>query len=414
MFVLFALFETGQVYTGRIPKSQPTLSKPSLREHLYASVKQSFDGFSDSVGVFTLALPFSILAEFFSREDGVQYKDFRVAGWVLAYIMSLAVWLYRIGRLFRRVDTYRLVGGSDLSTDKKVKKEFTFLLLAVSSFPGLFFLFFLVVISLVFRYVGDMTYPLFNFLVPFRFEDFWDDICGFSYKSDEIWLAVVAFVLILWCVLREFILAIGAELTKRRIRQRQTVAQAPQPTIARVFSVLDKRVRADPKYQTWALVLGLVDAIVVGVWTWIIFYRYNHYRRQLLDYANSGNKNTWSLGQVFALASVIPIGIGFLRGMCPLIWYCKLVFLFIHSRFVKAKAKRHHQRQGQDYSLCQTLVGRHNPEEIRDTGFCAMGILNFLFVILGEVVSWLEKQIDLLASSGQERYEILAKIYYGA
>ncbi|KEZ39300.1 hypothetical protein SAPIO_CDS9983 [Scedosporium apiospermum] len=306
MFVLFALFETGQVYTGRIPKSQPTLSKPSLREHLYASVKQSFDGFSDSVGVFTLALPFSILAEFFSREDGVQYKDFRVAGWVLAYIMSLAVWLYRIGRLFRRVDTYRLVGSSDLSTDKKVKKEFTLLLLAVSSFPGLFFLFFLVVISLV-----------------FRFEDFWDDICGFSYKSDEIWLAVVAFVLILWCVLREFILAIGAELTKRRIRQRQTVAQAPQPTIARVFSVLDKRVRADPKYQTWALVLGLVDAIVVGVWTWIIFYRYNHYRRQLLDYANSGNKNTWSLGQVFALASVIPIGIGFLRGMCPLIWYYK-------------------------------------------------------------------------------------------
>lgn len=202
MFVLFALFETGQVYTGRIFKPQPTLLKPSLREHLNTSVRQSFDGFSDSVGIFTIALPFSILAELISRGDGMQYKDFRVAGWVLAYIMSLAFWLYRIGMLLDCVDMYRLVGGSDLPTDRNVKNGFTLLLIGVSPLPGVLFLFSLIIISLIYRYAVDTTDPSLSFLVPFRFEDFWDDICGFSYKSDEIWLAVVVFVLVIWCALR--------------------------------------------------------------------------------------------------------------------------------------------------------------------------------------------------------------------
>lgn len=287
----------------------PTGKRPIMRL-LYDSVKASYSGFSDSAAVFALVLPAAILTHnFASGTPTVWTKDLLLQYWILLYSNLVCLWLVRLGACIRRLEDTR----RNEDPTKRVRKP-TILskwLMYMSFTVGILTL----VIMLIWFHANDGKRP-------YKFESFWDDVCDFQYSLPIRTLVIAASILAGYCFVRGF--SMGAVASWLARRQRRGTG-SPIPLIhgkrRRTFDVhFDKlRILADirqnsPTYRTFADVLGIMDVLFLGIGAIVALYFYGSYRSELFDISNVGNfRDGWTLGQVLAISTLMPILIEFLH-----------------------------------------------------------------------------------------------------
>ena len=250
----------------------------------FATAKASLNGFSDSVAVFSIALPFAIITGYSGGDLRTSaWKHFVLVLWVASYALCVGVWFYRADACIRLAErakrraTHR-GGPRDQSQQPSLTRRIT-LFFSGSSF------FFLLLILIVFHLYGDR-----GMSSPFHFETFWDGVCGFE-RLMPLWEVIVAFSLMMgYGALRVGVVELAA---------RFTVTERP---------------------QHWKRILGMLDVVVFGAESTAILWCFYKRREELsISVGIKSFRDGWGLGQILALCSLLPVFLGFIHKFCELV-----------------------------------------------------------------------------------------------
>ncbi|KAH8586964.1 hypothetical protein B0O99DRAFT_694996 [Bisporella sp. PMI_857] len=282
----------------------------SLLRIIYSSVKDAFDGFSDTIVVFNLALPVALLVHYFagSRLRLMFRKDLLLAGWFVACSLSSSLWAYRVGACLRRIQK-KLSSNSDNDAHynqrpprRRTKST------SVSEFLVFASLHLICVFAIFIYFYSRYQGP--------GFEKYSNTICDFQYTLTESNLRKTLIILVACCavrVLTPFLVRclIGQGKERNFNREHQHASHEEKRKFHRS---LDRWERNNPIYRCASDTLACLDMVIFAGGTWTLLVFYWRFRNELLTIQNkSWFLDGWSLGQVLAISAVLPILIGFLR-----------------------------------------------------------------------------------------------------
>lgn len=310
-FIVF--LESCHVLRGHDPSTRrrKRWPKPGSRLHtIYESVKDSFDGFSDTIGIFNLALPIAVFV-LYALAKGLKLvfrKDFLLAGWIVAGSLAASLWTWRIAAGLRRIelqleaDAYSATHSSHKPRRRPSKTMLVSGVLVCFSVPLI---------------LGAASYIYARFTrPPFRLEEYSDSICKFRYSLTDKNLLIVLGSLGAYLALRCLVLVvsrccIGREKREEWEHQHQHSSNKER---LRFNKILESLERDDPKYRRNADILACVDLFMYGSGTITLLIFYEIYRFQLLEILSKNwFKDGWNLGQVLSVSAIVPIVIGFFR-----------------------------------------------------------------------------------------------------
>nr|XP_036575608.1 uncharacterized protein CTRU02_14398 [Colletotrichum truncatum]KAF6782211.1 hypothetical protein CTRU02_14398 [Colletotrichum truncatum] len=316
VYSLIALVEASR-QLGRSQHQHQQIGRPKKKKStrpinkLYQAAKESFSGFSDAAAVFSFALPFAIIAHYFTAGSPiVTSKDIALVLWILAYSSYVSVWLYRIGACIRRVERAKAEAEAALSGQKpQSNKKYTLATAVIIGFatPGLVVL----LVAAIFAEVGD-------YFKPFKFEEFWDGICssGHTFPQKDAYICIGC--LVAYCLLRtivvDFVLSCLSRRERKRVPQfdKSLSREQRKQRLKLLRNIYSFFRRKDPRYRKATDVLGMLDIVILGVGSGVILRLYWSYRMELSETTGVHPfKDNWGLGQVLALSTLIPVMIGF-------------------------------------------------------------------------------------------------------
>ena len=281
---------------------------------LFATVKASFSSFSDSAAVFSLALPCAIFYSYMAGDvrDSAR-KDLVLELWVLVYALCVCVWFYRVGACIRRAE--RVKNPRPRSRKRSLATGFVLSLSALA---------FLLLVAFLVVYHTSSTLSS-----PFKFEKFWDDVCGYG-NLMSMWQVIVAGgLLVLYCGVRVVVGVLAPYTLPRETEHSPGPQRHHYPTAANgagwkkrtgKIKELYWVTEDDPRHRRWANRLGMLDVVVLGGGSGAILWYYYRQRDQLsLSIGINSFRDGWTLGQILAVSSILPILIGFVHTFGELI-----------------------------------------------------------------------------------------------
>ena len=156
-------------------------------------------------------------------------------------------------------------------------------------------------------------------------------MCGYG-RLMSLWQVILAAGLLVgYCGLRVFALGVVTHYMLRR--QTKHILGPPQryyyPSAANVAEWKKKTRKiqelywaaaSDPRYRCWANFLGMLDVVTLGAGSGAILWYYYKQRDQLsASIGISSFRDGWTLGQILAVSSILPILIGFVHTFGELI-----------------------------------------------------------------------------------------------
>ncbi|KAF6806946.1 hypothetical protein CSOJ01_08520 [Colletotrichum sojae] len=295
---------------GYAPPGQPHPPGPhrsSFWVRLYRTTKQSFNGFADAAAVFSLALPFAIMTHHITSDTiMINSKDFILQLWVSLFSTCVSVWLYRIGACIRRVERAKL-------DQRRSKKQTLMTAIVLSlSMPGF-------VILVVFLHI-------FRNKMPFKFDAFWDDVCDNGEILTRRYVMIAAGILVGYCLIRAVVVEAVISCLASRGKKQILLPNGP-PVSAQERRRRFQRLRnfyqniryRDTRYRRWMNFLGLFDIVFLGVLSTGILVYFHLFRQELSRRTGMDlfAKN-WTLGQVLAVSTTIPVVLGFGHSLIPM------------------------------------------------------------------------------------------------
>jgi hypothetical protein len=194
-------------------RRQKRWPRPGSHLHaIYESVKDSFDGLSDTIGVFNLALPIAVCVQY-ALAKGLKLvflKDFLLAGWIVACSLAASLWAWRITACLRRIES-QLVPDVSIGTNHSQRTRRHKGVLIISILLGFSAL---IILAATIYIYSHFTTP------PFRLEEYSDNICNFGYSLTEKKLPFVLGAMPIYAVARSVVLAalrycVGKKKAKR-------------------------------------------------------------------------------------------------------------------------------------------------------------------------------------------------------
>ncbi|KAH7395540.1 hypothetical protein BKA64DRAFT_708935 [Cadophora sp. MPI-SDFR-AT-0126] len=312
-YSLVVLLEGCHVLRGHDPKDPPPKRWPrpgSLLHAVYESVKDAFDGLSDTIGVFNLALPVAVCVQY-ALAKGLKLvfrKDFLLAGWIVACSLAASLWTWRIAACLRRIES-QLESNFSNGTHPFLRTRHRKGTLIISMLLG--FSAALILLGSIYIFIR-FTRP------PFRLEEYSDNICNFGYsltgKNLLAVLGAMAGYAVFRCAISTILRwCIGREKQKDWERQHKSANNKDKSIFKRKLKSLK---RNDPQYRRNVDFWACVDLILFGACTITLLVFYEIYRFQLLKILGKNwIKDGWNLGQVLSVSTILPVAIGYLRGL---------------------------------------------------------------------------------------------------
>ncbi|KAF6839538.1 hypothetical protein CMUS01_04248 [Colletotrichum musicola] len=262
----------------------PGPPRSSFWVRLYQTTKQSFNGFADAAAVFSLALPFAIMIPHILADAiMINSKDFILQLWVSLFSTCVSVWLYRIGACIRRVERAK-------RNQRRSKKQTLMTAIVLGfSIPGF-------IILVVFLHI-------FRNKMPFKFDAFWDDVCDNGEILTRRYVVIAAGILLGYCLIRTFVVEAVMSCLASRGKKQILLHNGPinAQERKRRFQTLRNYYQTirykDERYRNWMNFLGLFDIVFLGELS----------KRTGVDLF----ADNWSLGQVLAASTMIPVVLGF-------------------------------------------------------------------------------------------------------
>jgi Sec-independent protein secretion pathway component TatC len=316
-YSLIAFFSAFK-YLGRTsPRNYDPLkhaSSPSLFGDIFTTVKLSFSGFSDGAAVFSLALPCAIFYNYVAAGNirVTSRKDLILELWVLVYSLTICVWFYRVGACIRRVERAKeraMYHGQEGRQSRKRTLATAFVL----SFSVVAF------VALVI-FLGVYHYQVGSPVSPFEFEQFWDDFCGYGAIS-RLDVIIGLSILAGYCAVRIIISGVIIPWVIDRHSKRFLGNGGNHPLNGKQRAQMFRRVRelhnifkTEPRYRRWADILGVFDILAFMVGSAVMLWYYYKQREQLSKSIGARSfRDGWSLGQILAVSSLLPVLIGFVH-----------------------------------------------------------------------------------------------------
>ena len=311
-YSLIALLGAWKYRSTKKPPHRPPPPRSWFGD-LFATVKASFSGFSDSAAVFSLALPCAIFYSYVAGDvrDSAR-KDLVLELWVLVYALCVCVWFYRVGACIRRAERAKheaTHGGGPRHRSRKHSLATGFVLfLSVIAFAAL----------VAFLVVYHISSALSS---PFKFEKFWDGVCGYG-RLMSMWEVILAASLLVgYCALRVCVLDVVTRYMVRRQKNRipgpHGYPKANDREWRKKMRKIPELYRAaarDPRYRRWANILGMLDVVALGAGSVVILWYYYTQREQLsISIGIKSFRDGWTLGQILAVSSILPVLIGFVH-----------------------------------------------------------------------------------------------------
>lgn len=311
-------------YLGRTePRGRDPLKYPSSRSlfsDVFTTVKLSFSGFSDGAAVFSLALPCAVFFNNYAAANArvSSRKDLILELWVLVYALTICVWFYRVGACIRRVERAKertmYHGTPGRRSRKRTLATGLVLFLSVIAFVAL--------VGFLVMYHADGDGPV----SPFDFEKFWDDFCGYGAISSRDVIIGLG-ILVGYCAVRLIISGMIIPWVIDRNSQRLLGNPGKHPLNKKQRVQMFRRVRelheiskTEPRYRRWADILGVLDIVAFTVGSTVMLWYYYKQREQLSRSIGTRSFiDGWTLGQILAMSSLLPVLIGFVHTLGTLL-----------------------------------------------------------------------------------------------
>jgi hypothetical protein len=308
----------------------------SLLADLFTTVKLSFSGFSDGAAVFSLALPCAIFYNYVAGGSVrvTSRKDLILELWVLVYALTVCVWFYRVGACIRRIERAKHMATHHGEAARRNPKRTlaTGVVLCISAVAFVAMVFFLAMYHI--NADGPVS--------PFDFETFWDDFCG--YGALTIRDVIIALGLLVgYCVVRLILswFVIPGVISRKEKhvfgnRGHHTLSDKQRAQMFWRARELYRTSESEPRYRRWVDVLGVFDVVALMAGSAVMLWYYYTQREQLSRSIGARSfKDGWTLGQILAVSSLLPVLVGFVHtfgalrltslasGLCELLtrWY---------------------------------------------------------------------------------------------
>jgi hypothetical protein len=155
---------------------------------------------------------------------------------------------------------------------------------------------------------------------PFKFEKFWDGVCGYGGLMSMREVIIGAGVLAGYCGLRVCAMGVVTHYIVRRQRKRIQALHG-YPGWKKMGKIRELyRAAEDPRYRWWADIVGMLDVVALGAGSAVILGYYYTQREQLsISIGIKSFRDGWTLGQILAVSSILPVLIGFVHTFGELI-----------------------------------------------------------------------------------------------